>query len=140
MAKFWPSQLLIVTSISAIMTRIFQILAISTTLAVIILSLRPSLPSVEVPNSDKLMHFLAYGVLAGLTPSRVASPLGRPYRHRVHWSGRRARIWPIPNGSRSNGLYSRRLRQFSGRDPRCNPLSYLSSPQIQLIRSLPCAN
>ena len=73
-------------------------------------------------------------------PSRVASPLGRPYRHRVHWSGRRARIWPIPNGSRSNGLYRRRLRQFSGRDPRCNPLSYLSSPQIQLIRSLPCAN
>ena len=67
MAKFWPSQLLIVTSISAIMTRIFQFLAISTTLAVIILSLRPSLPSIEVPNSDKLMHFLAYGVLAGLT-------------------------------------------------------------------------
>ena len=49
------------------MTRIFQFLAISTTLAVIILSLRPSLPSIEVPNSDKLMHFLAYGVLAGLT-------------------------------------------------------------------------
>jgi len=67
MAKFWPSQLLIVMSISATMTRIFQILAISTTLAVIILSLRPSLPSIEVPNSDKLMHFLAYGVLAGLT-------------------------------------------------------------------------
>ena len=73
-------------------------------------------------------------------PSRVASPLGRPYRHRGHWFGHRARIWPTPYGSRSNGLYRRRLRQFSGRDPRCNPLSYLSSPQIQLIRSLPCAN
>ena len=49
------------------MTRIFQILAFLATLAVIILSLRPNLPSVEVSNSDKVMHFLAYGVLAGLT-------------------------------------------------------------------------
>jgi len=67
MAKFWPSQLCIAMSISENMTRIIQVLAIIATLIVISLSLQPSLPSGSVPNADKIMHLLAYAVLAALT-------------------------------------------------------------------------
>jgi len=49
------------------MTRLFQILAILATLFVIYMSLRPSFSVGDVSHGDKVMHFLAYAVLAGFT-------------------------------------------------------------------------
>ena len=49
------------------MTRLFQLLAIFATLFIIYMSLRPSVSVGGVPHGDKVMHFLVYAVLAGLT-------------------------------------------------------------------------
>ena len=49
------------------MTRLFQLLAILATGVVIYMSLRPGVSTGGIPHADKVMHLLAYGVLAGLT-------------------------------------------------------------------------
>lgn len=45
---------------------IFKILTVTALATVLIMSLRPSVDLGSIPQTDKLVHFLAYGVLAGL--------------------------------------------------------------------------
>ena len=44
----------------------FRILTVMALLTVAYMSLRPSLSMGGIPHTDKVLHFLAYGVLAGL--------------------------------------------------------------------------
>ena len=66
MAYFWPSKKVCIQVMARPMTKLFQFLTCLAIIVLIVMSLRPSLSTGGVPNGDKVLHFLAYGFLAGL--------------------------------------------------------------------------
>lgn len=66
MTVIWSSLRPHASPIAATMTHIFKILALLSALTIAYLSLRPSFSTGGIQHMDKVHHFLAYAVMAGL--------------------------------------------------------------------------